>query len=144
MLALNPRAAVAANNLALYQAKRGNLESALQLAQTAKAELPDDARITDTLGWVYYQKGLATLAVTTLRQSIEQNSTTPETHYHLGLAYLKDGNQKDAKQALEQALKLNPQFSESADARRVPVDAQRLERRVDADVRANQRANLLP
>jgi tetratricopeptide (TPR) repeat protein len=118
-LALNPRAPVAANNLAMQHAELGNLDIALQLAQTAKAVLPDDARISDTLGWIYYKKGLSTLAVTALQQSVKQNPAIAETQYHLGLAHLKNGDQGDARRALQQALKLNPQFSEAADAKRV-------------------------
>ena len=45
-LQINPRAAVAANNLAWdYANSGGNLDTALQLAQTAKAELPDNASV---------------------------------------------------------------------------------------------------
>ena len=55
----DPRAAVAANNLAWMYASRGEqLDRALQLAQAAKAELPDDAAVSDTLAYVYIKKQL--------------------------------------------------------------------------------------
>jgi tetratricopeptide (TPR) repeat protein len=117
VLAIEPRSAVAANNLAMYHSTRGDLEVALQLAQTAKAALPDDARVSDTLGWIYYKKGLTSLAVSAFQQSVHQNATNPTVHYHLGLAYLKDGNPKEGRKALEQALKLNPQFQDAEQAR---------------------------
>ena len=116
-LAMNPRAAVAANNLAMHHVRAGNLDGALQLAQAAKAELPDDARVSDTLGWIYYQKGMATLAITALRQSVEQNPKSAESRYHLGLALLKNGDKREARQSLEQALKLNGSFPDAAEAR---------------------------
>src|SRR4029077_12239596 len=100
VLAIDPRSAVAANNLAMYHSTRGDLEVALQLAQTAKTALPDDARVSDTLGWIYYKKGLASLAVSAFQQSVRQNGTNPTAHYHLGLAYLKDGNPKEGRKAL--------------------------------------------
>lgn len=57
-LALDQRAGIAANNLAWILAETDrDLNRALALAQTAYAQLPDDARIQDTLGWVYFQEG---------------------------------------------------------------------------------------
>ena len=118
-LALDPQAAVAANNLAWIYAQRGeNLDTALQLAQTAKAQLPNAANVSDTLGWVYYQKGLAPLAITALKQATTQDPSNAMTRYRLGLAYLKNGDSKEAHAALEQALKLNPRFDAADDARR--------------------------
>ena len=56
-LAINPNSALAANNLAWnYVEYGGNLDVALALAQTAKAQLPDIPGIADTLGWIYYKK----------------------------------------------------------------------------------------
>ena len=50
VLSLNSHAGVAANNLAwIYAASDGNLDMALQLAQTAKAQLPDRPEVNDTL-----------------------------------------------------------------------------------------------
>ena len=61
-LQIDPRAAVAANNLAWIDANTegANLDMALQLAQTAKAQLPNRHEVDDTLGWIYYKKGMAT------------------------------------------------------------------------------------
>jgi len=119
-LVLDPRAAVAANNLAWTYAESGaSLDQALQLAQTAKATLPKNGEVSDTLGWIYYKKGLAGLAVTALTEGVEQAPKDSTVHYHLGLAYLKNGNQKEARQAMEQALKLDPKFAAADDAKRV-------------------------
>jgi Flp pilus assembly protein TadD len=118
-LQINPRAAVAANNLAWdYATNGGNLDTALQLAQTAKAELPDNASVADTLGWVYYQKGLTSLAVSTLKEAVTLNAINPSFHYHLGLAYLKNGNKAEARSTLERVLKLSPSFPAAEDVRR--------------------------
>ena len=117
---LDPRAAVAANNLAWdYANNGGNLDIALQLAQAAKAELPDVAQVTDTLGWIYYKKGLGTLAVTTLGEATKQDPSNPRIHHRLGLAYLQAGNKAAARRALERALQLKLGAEDAAEVRRV-------------------------
>ena len=116
----NPRAAVAANNLAWMYASRGEqLDRALQLAQAAKAELPDHPEVNDTLGFVYIKKQLPSLAIPPLRLAVEKVPGNPLFHYHLGLAYSQTGDKAAARQALEQALKLKPDFEGAEDARKV-------------------------
>ena len=120
VLLMDPTAAVAANNLAWLYAEGGaHLDMALHLAESARAKLPDSHEVRDTLAWVYYKKGMTNLAVPLLRESVDQSPTNAVYRYHLGLAYAKNGNIPEARQALEQALALHPQFNGSADARRV-------------------------
>ena len=124
-LQLDPRAAVAANNLAFYYANTGgNLDVALQLAQTAKAQLPDNAAVTDTLGFIYYRKGLNAVAVTTLNEAVKQDPSNPSIRYRLGLAHLQNGNKVEARSMLQNVLKENPKFPEAEDARRVLASIQ--------------------
>jgi Tfp pilus assembly protein PilF len=119
VMARHPKAVVAANNLAWYYAEEGrDLDTALKLAQAAKAGLPNNPETSDTLGWVYYKKGLASLAVASFKESSEQTPANPIVLYHLGLAYLKNGNNQEAKQALQRALKLDPSFEGAEDAKR--------------------------
>jgi tetratricopeptide (TPR) repeat protein len=119
-LSIDPKAAVAANNLAwIYAEGGGNLDVALGLAQTAKSQLPDSPEVSDTLGWVLYKKGLPKLAVRILRESVNKSPRNAVYRYHLGLAYAISGAGDDARTALEQALALDPKFDGSADARRV-------------------------
>ena len=88
----DPRAAVAANNLAWLDANsNGNLDVALQLAQTAKAALPNQPEVNDTLGWIYYRKGLIAPALTSLRESVATDANNPTSTYHLALAYQQNG-----------------------------------------------------
>ena len=92
-LALDPDMPVAANNLAWMFAETGEtLDSALQLAQAATRRLPNNAAIQDTLGWIYYKKGLAALAIPPFQKSIELDPKNPVFHFHLGLAHLKNGD----------------------------------------------------
>jgi putative PEP-CTERM system TPR-repeat lipoprotein len=120
VLQLDSRAAVAANNLAWIYAEQGDkLDAALQLAQTAKAALPDQPEVDDTLGWVYYKRGLYPLAVSTMQRSVDKAPTNAVFHYHLGLAHAKNGDPIRAKHSLAEALKLQADFDGASEAARV-------------------------
>jgi len=119
VMQIDQDAAVAANNLAwMYTEDGGNLDVALQLAQTAKRELPNRPEIDNTLGWVYYKKGLASLAICPLRSAADQEPSNPTYFYQLGLAYVKAGDKVQAKKALQRALTLNGSFAGADDARK--------------------------
>ena len=119
-LELDSHAAVAANNLAqMYADGNENLDVALQLAQTAKAGLPKAPEVDDTLGWVYYKKGLSALAIASLKQCAAADPQNPSYLYHLGLAYSQNGDKVLARQTLERALKIQPDFAGADEARKV-------------------------
>lgn len=113
ILARNPRAAVAANNLAWLYAEEGNLDEALKLAEVAAEMLPDRAEVQDTLGWVYYRKNLSALAIAPFEQSIAKDASNPIYHYHLALALSKNGDTAKARRAAESALRLKPDYAEA-------------------------------
>ena len=116
----NPHAAMAANNLAWMYASRGEqLDRALQLAQAAKADLPDHPQVNDTLAFVYLKKQLPALAIPPLRLAVEKDPENAAFHYHLGLAYSQTGDKAAARQELERALKLKADFDGAEDARKV-------------------------
>jgi tetratricopeptide (TPR) repeat protein len=120
VLQVDAEAPVAANNLAwLYAENGGNLDVALQLAQTAKRKLPDTAEVNDTLGYIYYKKNLPALAIPPLRASAEKDPSNATYHYHLGLAYARVGNNAQASESLTRALSLAPNFNGAQDARTV-------------------------
>jgi tetratricopeptide (TPR) repeat protein len=118
-LSVDSGAPVAANNLAWLTAEQGgNLDVALQLAQAAKARLPNSPEVDDTLGWIYYKKGLNTLAIGSFQASIEKDQKNALYHYHLGLAYAKNGDKDKARDSLKQALSLNPKFDGADEAQK--------------------------
>jgi tetratricopeptide (TPR) repeat protein len=118
ILQIDPRAAVAANNLAYMKAEAGvDLDIALQLAQTAKAVAPQDPDVNDTLGWVYYKKDLANLAIGPLKISVDRVPDNPIYRYHLGMAYVKTGDIRGAREMLQEALRLQPKFDGADQAR---------------------------
>jgi tetratricopeptide (TPR) repeat protein len=117
-LEVDPRAAVAANNLAwIYAETGGNLDMALQLAQTAKSQLPERAEVNDTLGWIYHKKGLSAMAVTPLLQSVQKDPKNAMYHYHLGMAYVGSGDKDKARASLQKALSLDANFTGAAEAK---------------------------
>jgi tetratricopeptide (TPR) repeat protein len=120
VMQVDGEAPVAANNLAwLYAEHGGNLDLALQLAQTAKRKLPDTAEVNDTLGYIYYKKNLPALAIPPLRASAEKDPSNAIYHYHLGLAYARAGENAQALQSLNRALSIAPNFDGAQDARTV-------------------------
>jgi tetratricopeptide (TPR) repeat protein len=101
----------------------GNLDEALSLAQSAQRSAPNSPGAADTLGWVYYQKGEYGLALNILQQAFKlmqsQNaSDNADIHYHLGLAYQKTSHPAQARQHLEQALKIDPNYPAADDIRK--------------------------
>jgi Tfp pilus assembly protein PilF len=120
ILDIDPDASVAANNLAwLYSETDQNLDVALQLAQSASRRLPEHAAVNDTLGWIYYKKGLASLAVPPLEKSVQKDPNNPLFQLHLGLAYAKAGQTVKARTTLRQVLTKNPSIDGADEAKRV-------------------------
>jgi len=118
-LDVDPQAAVASNNLAwLYATTGKNLDVALQLAQAAKSRLPDEPNVSDTLGWIYLKKNLLTQALPALQESVRHVPTNPEFQFHLGMAHARAGHVQAAREALQQALKLDSTFNGADEARR--------------------------
>jgi Flp pilus assembly protein TadD len=68
---------------------------------------------------VYYKKRSSTLAVDVFKRCVAAQPNNPIYQSHLGLAYAQGGNRALARQALETAFKLKPDFDGAAEARRV-------------------------
>ena len=117
VLAADPHAGVAANNLAWMYAEAGRLDEALKLATVATEQLKRP-EADDTLGWVYYRKGLAQHAITAFERAVSKAPDNPVYHYHLGLAQLKDGNDAEGRAALKRALAIKSDFSGADEARK--------------------------
>ncbi len=119
-LGIDPRDAVAKNNLAwVYAEQGGNIDVALRLAQEAKEARPDDPMISDTLGWIYVKKQSFGNAIQLFRQSVEKNPQKALYHYHLGVAYYRAGKKVEAKQSLQMALKLQRDIAGSQEAKEI-------------------------
>jgi tetratricopeptide (TPR) repeat protein len=130
-LAQNENAVFAANNLAWLYAVygKGNMDEAVRLAQSAVQMNPEVPSFADTLGWVYYKKGLYGAAAEQLKKAVSgdeaaahaNNSVpTPTYHFHLGVALAAKGDKAGARREIENALKLSSKtsFPEADEARK--------------------------
>ncbi len=109
-IAADPELAIAKNNLAYLMAERGkDLDRALDLAQEAKAKLPDNPNSADTLGWVLYKKNVPAAAITYLREAVgglrPEDPSLPLVRHHLALAYEANEEPEQAIVALDQAVR---------------------------------------
>ena len=108
LLGINPSFAPAANNLAYILQEKGDLERALQLAEVARKEAPDNPDIADTLGWILYQRGTLDRALGLLKEAAAGRQQNAEILFHLGLAHHKLGEFEDTGRVLKQAIALAP------------------------------------
>lgn len=97
---------VALNDLA-YMLSKDDPNEALKYAQRAGELAPDSPAVQDTLGWVYYCKGIYEPAIRCLKTAVEKDAT-PRRKYHLAMAYLKAGNQDLGQRMLKAALEADP------------------------------------
>ena len=104
-----PDMAEAKNNLAYLFAEAGeNLDRALDLAQEAKALLPDNVNAADTLGWVLYKRGVPSAAISYLKEAeAGADPGSPSlgvVRHHLAQAYKANGRPTEARTTWEKAL----------------------------------------
>ena len=119
-LAANPQSAVAANNLAwIYAEEGGNLDVALNLAQTAKRAAPDNPNFIDTLGFVLLKKGLAPAAISEFQAAVNKSPKNATIQLHLAQAFAAAGQADDARVAAQKALAIDPAFPEASEARAI-------------------------
>jgi tetratricopeptide (TPR) repeat protein len=100
-----PDLAYPKNDLAYLYAESGeNLDRALDLAQDAKAALPDTSTVADTLGWVLYKRGIPSAAISYLKEAVANSdgdiANSGISMHHLAQAYEADENPEEARQTL--------------------------------------------
>lgn len=123
-----PNLSEAKNNLAyLYADSNRNLDRALDLAQDAKADLPDNPSVSDTLGWVLYKRGVPSAAIGYLKEAEAATDPTDASmgvvQYHLAQAYEANGETGQAVASLDDALgTLASQMQAVRDAGKEPGD----------------------
>jgi len=117
VIALEPDNANALNYLGYTYADLGrNLDEAERLIKEALKHKPDDGYITDSLGWVYYQKGDYKKALAILEKAVELVPDDPVILEHLGDAHLKLEDKQKAveyyRRSLKQQKNAAPQLEE--------------------------------
>jgi tetratricopeptide (TPR) repeat protein len=106
VLALNGSDVFALNNLA-YALGGTSPDEALKYAQQAAELAPDNAAVQDTLGWIYYRKGIYQSAVNYLKAAVAKEPT-PRRQFHLAMSYLKAGDRELGQKTLQTALAKDP------------------------------------
>jgi tetratricopeptide (TPR) repeat protein len=125
-LVTNPRAGVAANNLAWRYQEQGRLDDALRWAIVANEELRTMPEAKDTLGWIRVQRGEYREALPILAANVEARPDNPLYRYHLAYAYWKNGSATSAREEFRRALASNTEFVGRQEAGRIveELDAQ--------------------
>lgn len=112
-LGIDPHNTLALNNLAYMSAEsKTNLDQAMTYAERAKSQVPNSPDISDTLGYVYYQKNLNEEALRIFKQIVQDYPSNSTFRLHLAMALLKQGDKQGARDEAEKALKIASQPSE--------------------------------
>ncbi|NJN05645.1 MAG: tetratricopeptide repeat protein, partial [Rhodobacteraceae bacterium] len=117
VLAINPKSAPALNNLAWLLAEHlGETSRALELANRARSEMPNDPAMADTAGWVAFRNGDYPRALGLIKESSLRLGNHPEVLFHLGMTHYMMGEEVPARIALENAVQLAPDAPWHAEA----------------------------
>ncbi len=122
-LEIAPETPIAANNLAwnIADTERGNLDEALTLAQSCVNRNSANAGFYDTLGWVYFKKGLLSPAVEQLKKAValedadaarRGRAANPAYRLRLGQALASAGDKPSARREVELALQQEKDLSQ--------------------------------
>ncbi len=109
VLGIDPQNTLALNNLAFLNAEAGtNLDRAMTLATQAQRQVPNSPDVSDTLGYVYFQKNLTAEALQIFRRVVQDSPQNPTFRFHLAMALLKQGDKQGARDEAEKAMKNAP------------------------------------
>jgi Tfp pilus assembly protein PilF len=87
-------------------------DGALKYGQQAMELAPDSAMVQDTLGWIYYRKGVYERAVQYLQTAVTKEPT-PRRQFHLALSYIKQGDKDRGRNLMQSALAKDPNLPKS-------------------------------
>jgi tetratricopeptide (TPR) repeat protein len=100
-----PENPILLNFLGYGKLERGeDLDAAEAMIRKASALRPEDASITDSLGWALFKRGRLPEAISTLRRAAAGDPTQAEIHEHLGDALFTSGRRIEARFSWEAAL----------------------------------------
>jgi tetratricopeptide (TPR) repeat protein len=96
-----------------------DLKKAYDLAEKARAAMPDDVELSKTLGRIAYGRGDYDKSISWLREISERFDNDGEVFYYLGMDYYHLKQPIPSKQALNRALELHLPDKLAVEARRV-------------------------
>lgn len=104
-LALAPDQPLLLNFLGYAKLERGeDMDAAEALIRKASELAPENASITDSLGWAQFKRGKLDQAIATLQTAAEKDPDQAEIHEHLGDALYRSGRRYEARFAWRAAL----------------------------------------
>ncbi|PYS94925.1 MAG: hypothetical protein DMF65_14735, partial [Acidobacteria bacterium] len=112
VLSIRPDEPVSENNLAALYGEhgKGNAEEAMRLAQDVVRRFPGEPGFADTLGWVYFRKGLYRDAAEQLQRSValasKHGGDNSLYRWHLGAALAASGDRAAARRELQKCQEL--------------------------------------
>ncbi|MEM6333512.1 MAG: tetratricopeptide repeat protein [Planctomycetota bacterium] len=102
----NAADATVLNNYAfMLIADLDDAQTGLEMAKRAAAQMPDNAKILDTVGLAELKLDLVDDAITTLETSVQRESLAIN-NLHLGMAYSRVGRNADAAEAFNRAIQI--------------------------------------
>jgi Flp pilus assembly protein TadD len=84
------------------------LEVGVAAGQKAVELSPKDPQALDALGWAYAQAGYLVKAEDALLKALDQSPQNATAHLHLGIVYLRWGQNALASQQLDRAVQADP------------------------------------
>ena len=113
-LQVSPNQPLVLNYLGYSWADRGDhLAEAERMIEAANRLLPDNAAVTDSLGWVRLRQGQIAQAVDLLQRAAELAPLDATINFHLGDAYWAVGRKIEARYQWQRALTLHPDAAEA-------------------------------
>jgi putative PEP-CTERM system TPR-repeat lipoprotein len=116
LIRLNPKDAVALNNLAILYHREKDAR-AVATAEQALKLAPDQPGIEDTLGWILVDQGQIPRALDLLSKATSKLPKLATIHYHYGVALIRAGKKAEGKKELETAIATGQKFPELDQAR---------------------------
>ena len=103
------------NNLAWIYFEEGD-DRAEDMARRAVQQMPDNADMNDTLGWILVNKDNVSEGLRLLRDSSRAQPNNPTISYHLAEALFRSGDRVAAKEAVQRALSVSGEFDGRSEA----------------------------
>ena len=101
--------------MGIIEVRAGNIDSALVSFKKATTAVPDYADAWTNLALAYDHKQMYQDALTAFKNAIEHDRANAVVYYDCGLTLGKLGRLSDAAQFFQQALDLNPNFTQAKD-----------------------------
>ncbi|PWT92774.1 MAG: hypothetical protein C5B54_03005 [Acidobacteria bacterium] len=86
----------------------GGIQDGIQILQKAEQTAPSDAQVNNEIGLLYFRHAKWDDAVAEFKKALAKNPQDASAYYNMGLAFYRAGRNPEAKQSLEEFLRLAP------------------------------------